>query len=402
MFKVLMVAPTVDGTDVGEAWVAHQWASNLSQHVDLTLLTYRKRGRPSAVEQLPGVRVVEWNEPPVLSHFERVNSLLKPGYVPYALRARRWIKQALAAGETFDLAHQPLPVAMRYPSPLAGLGIPYVLGPVGGSLRSPPAFESQETAPAYTRLRNIDGWRLRHDPLLRRGFEDAALVLGIAPYVGEALSSLDLKRLAYLPETALIELPSAARVERRTEDPVRLLFVGRLIRTKGARDAIAAMDLLRDVPVVLDIVGDGFDRDECERLTARLGLQDRVHFAGAQPHDRVDEFYARADIFLFPSFREPGGNVAFEAMGHGLPLIVCDRGGPGNVVTPDCGIAVPAEDPEQLARDLASAVRRLASDPDERRRLGQGALARVREVGLWSGKVTEILNLYREVVDSSG
>ena len=401
MLKVLMVAPTVDGTDVGEAWVAHQWASNLAQHVDLTLLTYRKRTRPSAVDQLPGVRVVEWLEPPGLSRFERINSLLKPGYIPFALRARRWTRRALLAGERFDLAHQPVPVAMRYPSPLAGLGIPYVLGPVGGSLTTPPAFVSQDTAPAYTRLRDIDDWRLRHDPLLRRSFEEAALVLGIAPYVGEALAGLHLKRLAYLPETALTELPQRRQVERDPDAPLRLLFVGRLIRTKGARDAIAAMGLLRDVTCVLDIVGDGFDRAECEALVERMGLGDRVHFAGSQPHSRVEEFYAEADVFVFPSFREPGGNVAFEAMGHGLPLIVCDRGGPGNVVTPDCGIAVPAETPEQLARDLAAAVRRLAEDPDERRRLGRGALARVGEVGLWSRKVEEVLGMYADVVRDS-
>lgn len=398
MLKVLMVAPTVDGTDVGEAWVAHQWASNLSDRVDLTLLTYRKRTRPSASDQLPGVRVVEWDEPRGLSRFERVNSLLKPGYLPFTLRARRWIRSALAAGETFDVAHQPLPVAMRYPTPLSGLGIPYVLGPVGGSLTSPPAFESQDTAPLYTRLRNIDGWRLRHDPLLRRSFEDAAVVLGIAPYVGEALVGLSLRRLDYLAETGLVTLPPAFERTRAQSGTLRLLFVGRLIRTKGARDAIAALDHVRDLPVELDVVGDGFDREECERLTRRLGLTDRVHFAGSQSREQVEEFYERADVFIFPSFREPGGNVAFEAMGHGLPIIVCDRGGPGNVVTQDCGIAVAAVDPQQLAEDLADAVRRLASDADELLRLSKGALDRVREVGLWSSKVDRILDLYEEVV----
>ena len=63
--------------------------------MDLTLLTYRKRTRPSAGDQLPGVRVVEWDEPRGLSRFERVNSLLKPGYLPFALRARRWMRSAL-------------------------------------------------------------------------------------------------------------------------------------------------------------------------------------------------------------------------------------------------------------------------------------------------------------------
>lgn len=394
-----MVAPTVDGTDVGESWVAHQWAAGLADRVDLTLLTYRKRDRPSAVPQLPGVRVVEWVEPPGLGRFERLNSLLKPGYAPFAVRARRWIRQALADGERFDVAHQPVPVAMRYPSPLAGLGIPWVIGPVGGSLATPPGFAGQDTAPWYTNLRRLDAWRFAHDPVLRRSYEDATCVLGIAPYVDEALAGLRLRRLEHLPETALTALPQrrAGDPDAAPDDTVRLLFVGRLIRTKGARDLIAALDRLRDLPLALDIVGDGFDRAACEGLVADLGLGDRVRFTGALPRDRVEEFYARADLFVFPSFREPGGNVVFEAMGHGLPVITCDRGGPGNVVTPACGITVAATSPEQLADDLAVAVRELATDPERRRRLGAGALAQVRAVGMWDSKIEHMLGLYAEL-----
>ncbi len=393
-----MVAPTVDGTDVGESWVAHQWGAHLAGHVDLTLFTYRKRSRPSAVHQLPGVRVVEWVEPPGLGRFERLNSLLKPGYAPFAVKARHWIRQALADGETFDVAHQPVPVAMRYPSPLAGLGIPYVIGPVGGSLATPPGFADEDTAPWYTGLRRLDAWRLAHDPTLRRTYQDAACVVGIAPYVGEALSGLRLKRLEYLPETALTTLPDRSpRPLPRSDAPVRILFVGRLIRTKGARDLIAALDHLRDLPLTLDIVGDGFDREACERLSVELGLTDRITFAGAQPRNQVDSFYEQADLFVFPSFREPGGNVVFEAMGHGLPVITCDRGGPGNVVTDACGITVTATSPTQLADDLARAIRELVIDPARRRRLGEGALSQVRAVGMWESKVDWMLNLYAEL-----
>ena len=58
MARVLLVAPSVDATDVGEAWVASQWARRLGERHDVTLLTHRKRGRPSAVDQLPSVEVV--------------------------------------------------------------------------------------------------------------------------------------------------------------------------------------------------------------------------------------------------------------------------------------------------------------------------------------------------------
>ena len=140
LLKLLIVAPTCDGQDVGEAWVAYQWVRRLAERHEVTLLTYHKRGKVPASDQLRGLRVIEWPEPAMFAHQERLNSMLKPGYLSFYIKARNWIRQALAAGDRFDLAHQLLPVAMRYPSPLTGLGIPFLIGPVGGSLDSPPGL----------------------------------------------------------------------------------------------------------------------------------------------------------------------------------------------------------------------------------------------------------------------
>lgn len=396
MLNVLLIAPTIDQADVGEAWVAYQWASRLAERHQLTVLTYRKRGKPSIASQLPGARVVEWVEPPLVGRAERLNSLLKPGYVAFYRRARRWIKDAQRRGAEFDVAHQVVPVAMRYPSPAAGLGIPLVVGPVGGSLDSPPSFEGDDTAPWYVGLRRLDGWRLRHDRTLRRTYEDADCVLGIAPYVGDALRGLSIRRMEYLPETALEVLPEP--VDRSDRDaPVRLVFVGRLVRTKGARDAVRAMAHLHDLSVRLDVVGDGFDREACERLAAELGVDDRVHFHGMAGRDAVAESYRRADVFVFPSYREPGGNVAFEAMGYGLPLVVSDRGGPANVVDDTCGVRVTPVTPEQYAEDIAEAVRELVTQPDRRAQLGRAARERAATIGLWESKIDWIGALYDEL-----
>jgi glycosyltransferase involved in cell wall biosynthesis len=401
--KLLVVAPTCDLEDVGEAWVAYQWAHHLAERFDVTLLTYHKRGRTPASSQLPGVRVVEWAEPPVLGRAERLNSMLKPGYVPFFVRARRWIRAAIARGERFELAHQPVPVAMRYPSPLVGLGIPYLIGPVGGSLDSPPGFAADEdTDPWYVRLRALDAGLLHRFPLLRRTYEDAACVLGIAPYVAEHLRGLAIRDFATLGETALSQLPEPMQRTTAADAEVRLLFVGRLVRTKGAREAVRAVGQLSGLPVSLDVVGDGPDREACERLAADLGAGERVRFHGRLPRDSVDDYYRRADVFVFPSYREPGGNVAFEAMGYGLPLVVCDRGGPGAAVDDTCGIRVPAVSPDQLVTDVASAVVELVKDPDLRRRLGEGARRRVAEVGLWPGKVDQVEQLYARVLGAAG
>jgi glycosyltransferase involved in cell wall biosynthesis len=401
MLKLLLIAPTCDGQDVGEAWHAYQWARCLAARYDVTLLTYHKRGKIPASRQLSGLRVIEWAEPPVFGRAERLNSMLKPGYIPFYIKARRWLRRALARGEHFDLAHQPLPVAMRYPSPVAGLGIPYVIGPVGGSLDSPPGFTAEkDTAPWYVSLRALDRLRMRLDPLLRATYDGSGCVIGIAPYVKEFLAGRSIDRFEFMSETGIERVPEP--VDRSTRgDQVRLLYVGRLVRTKGVRDAIRAIGQLRDLPVVLDIVGDGFDRAACETIAAEAGLADRVLFHGWQARDKVDEFYHAADIFVFPSYREPGGNVAFEAMGHGLPLVVSDRGGPGNAVDDSCGIRIHPITPQQYARELATAIRRLVENRELRLSLGMGARRRVADIGLWDCKIDQMGMLYKRILEGA-
>jgi glycosyltransferase involved in cell wall biosynthesis len=396
--NVLLIAPTCDGTDVGEAWVAHQWVRRIAARHDTTLLTYHKRGTTPAAEQLDGLRVVEWKEPPLLGHAERLNSMLKPAYVPFYVRARRWMRDALQRGERFDLAHQVVPVAMRYPSPASGFGVPLVIGPVGGSLDNPPGFEDDgETAPWYVGLRALDAARLKHDPLLRRTYEGAACVLGIAPYVKDLLADCRLRRFEVMSETG-VEAVHAPVDRAGRADPVRLLYVGRIVRTKGLRDAIRALARLSTRhAVVLDVVGDGFDREACATLVDELGLREQVRFHGYLPRTEIDDYYRAADVFVFPSYREAGGNVAFEAMTFGLPLVVSDRGGPGNVVDDSCGIRVPPRNPDQFATELSRAIAKLVDDPDCRARLGAGARARVARIALWDRKIDWLDELYESV-----
>jgi glycosyltransferase involved in cell wall biosynthesis len=175
------------------------------------------------------------------------------------------------------------------------------------------------------------------------------------------------------------------------------------VRTKGLRDAVRALALLPDLPgVTLTQAGAGEEFEICKREAGRLGVQNRVNFLGRIPRQQVEELYASSDAFLFPSFREPSGSVVFEAMRHGLPVIAADRGGPGHVVDASSGLKVPAENPEQLAQALASAIRRLSDHPEERARLAAGARRRASELGSWPGKVAWLLELYHAILQEQG
>jgi glycosyltransferase involved in cell wall biosynthesis len=397
--RLLLIASGCDCTDVGEAWSSFHWVNGLAKIHDITLLSFRKRDRPSVSSQLPGVRVIEWLDLPVVGRWERFNSMLKPGYMNFYVRSRRWVRQRLRSGESFDLVHQISPLALRYPSPAVGLGIPLVIGPLGGSLDDPKSFHSElKNAPWYTKLRLLDEWRLLHDPILRRSFASADCLICVAPYVKTLLGDLPSGIVEFISETGVLQLPGERTLKQEKAGPLRLLFVGRVIRTKGVRDAIRAISKLTDLELSFDVVGGGDDLLACQTEAQSLGVAHRVTFHGRIPRKEVDKFYAAADIFLFPSFREPSGNAVIEAMSHGLAIIVADRGGPGFVVDDGCGIRVPVTEPEEFATQIAGAVRRLALNPDLVSAMRTGARAKVKSQFLWDAKIARLGLLYDRVL----
>jgi glycosyltransferase involved in cell wall biosynthesis len=400
--RVLALAPYCDGLDVGESWCAFQWVKSLAAGADVTLLTLRRKGRTPVSEQLPEVNVVEWDEASPVAGMERLNSMLKPGYLAFYMRTRSWLARATAAGEKFDVAHQFTPIALRYPSPLASFSIPYVIGPLGGSLETPPGFVAEcASAGWYTRLRSLDRWRLRHDRILKHAYHNASALIGVAPYVGEMLAPAQPQRFEVMSELGIDDL-APYRARDLVPNRLRLMHVGRGVRTKGLRDAVRAIALLPEsLDVKLDAAGQGEEIEICRAEARKLGVSDRINFLGQVTRAEIEELYAAADGFLFPSFREPSGSVVFEALRHGLPVVTTNIGGPGYVIDETCGIKVPAHTPEQLARDLAAAVTQLAKDTGLRASLSAGALSRVSAIGLWRNKAKWLLNLYGELTEQS-
>lgn len=398
--RVALLCCGCDGEDVGESWSSFQWARGLAAVCDLTVLTFTRHGHTPTSIQLPDARVIEWPDAPLLSRFERFSAGAKPGWALLYWRARRWLRAALRRGEHFDVIHQLTPLAPRHACPVAGLGVPYLIGPLAGSLPTPPAFRAEVGAgPWYTRLRCLDPVRYRADPILRRGYVGAEAVIGVAPYVAQVLSATAIRRFEMMSETGIHALPELGPSPVSAPgDPLRLLYVGRIVRTKGLRDAVRSLALLsRECAVHLDVVGEGDDRPACESEATRLGVADRITFHGKVPRTDVDAFYRRADVFVFPSFREPSGNVVVESMSFGLPIITADNGGPGHVVSDKCGVRITPTNPDDYAAAIASAIAKLAADPDRRRRMGIAARHRIETVALWPVKIRWMQQLHAEI-----
>lgn len=401
--NILLIAPNIDGTDVGEALMAFKWAEALAPRVRLTVLALDRPGRIPLAQQLPEARVVTWPEPAWALRHERLNAMLKPAWPVFAAHVRQWLGQALARGERFDVAHQLMPQAARYASPLRHFPVPYVIGPLGGSLDTPVAFrEEVGSAPLFTRLRTLDAFRFRNDPWLRDSYARAACVLGVAPYVQDLLADIPLRRFESVLELGIddVEPPLARPL---LPGKLRLLHVGRGVRTKGLRDAVRAMSQLRDLPgVTLTSAGAGEEIEICRAEARDYGITDRVSILGPVPRPQVEDLYRSHDVFLFPSFREPAGGVLYEAMRHGLPVITAARGGPEFIIDDSSGLRLPVTTPEDYVAAISDAIRQLYHAPDQVAALGAGARAKVLAEGLWSHKADRLVELYRDLIAPSG
>jgi glycosyltransferase involved in cell wall biosynthesis len=153
---------------------------------------------------------------------------------------------------------------------------------------------------------------------------------------------------------------------------VRLAAAGRLVARKNLALLIDAMVLLRadDVDVMLDIYGDGSEKQAIETLLVERGLRDHVTLHGYRA-DWVTQA-TEADIFLNLSEAEGFCIVVAEAMLAGLPVIAVDVGG-----IRDYGrdgenmLKLPAPD----AQSARAAILRLIGEPSVRARLGRRARA---------------------------
>ena len=153
-------------------------------------------------------------------------------------------------------------------------------------------------------------------------------------------------------------------------DSFKLIYVGRVSREKDLdilaaafKKALQAMGG-RDVRLV--IVGDGPYRTEMENDLQGLPAL----FTGVLHDEALAAAYASADLFVFPSTTDTFGNVVLEAQASGLPVIVSDKGGPGeNIVPGKTGIIVPGRDVDSLAL----AIGELCADPDRVKRMGEAA-----------------------------
>lgn len=176
----------------------------------------------------------------------------------------------------------------------------------------------------------------------------------------------------YLQGKSLAVLPVPVSISPlpRTENTPILLYIGRLDAGKNVDGFLkVAAALVNDhKDLTIEIAGDGPERSALEKLTHELGLASRTNFHGWMKYGDLAACYARATMFLAPSWHEAFGRVILEALICGAPVISSNTAGPSFILAADhSGILLDAGD----LSGMIAAANRLLNNPAEREELRQ-------------------------------
>jgi glycosyltransferase involved in cell wall biosynthesis len=314
----------------------------------------------------------------------------------------------LIKSERIDIVHQVYPLSPRAPSGMYGLGVPVVIGPLSGDMDYPPAFQymhgraaraverfGRRSAEALNRL--VPGKLMADSLIVANPKTRMALPRDARGMIYEGISevSVDLDTFQYDESVA---------EARRRDDAIRFLYLGRLVNWKGVDLLLAAfrkaLDEAGDQVMELQILGDGKERTTLEAQAQRLGMSERVQFAGWVKNEETPAWMRRSHVFVLPSLRESGGIVLMEAMAMGLPVITSRWGGPEVHVDDATGIRVAPSSRDEFISGLTEAMLRLARSPGLRAEMGAAGRERVLSGWYtWERKIDRILEIYSETLE---
>jgi len=153
-----------------------------------------------------------------------------------------------------------------------------------------------------------------------------------------------------------ITVPTGLKKHKKEKDPT-LIFVGRLSKPKGIKDAIKALEMIaKNIPKIrLWIVGRGDEGyvNYLKTLAKKLNIEDRATFFGFVSENKKFELIGRAHILLAPSIKEGWGLTVPEAALVGTPTVVYDSPGLRDVLRgSNFKIITKSNTPDGLKREI--------------------------------------------------
>lgn len=419
--RVLLSAYACSPCRGSEHAVGWQYATNIARHHDVTVVCGDVEAEQPTKQELyayqsrnalpEGLQVVYVGPTRWIAMFERMHRLPLMWwcyYLAYALWQRQVLRVAkkLAASQRLDVVHHLNMIGFREPGFLYRLGIPFVLGPLGGANNDSLAFakgcgSGSRIALGLRTILNEIQKRACFRP--QQAARAAAAIFAATPAELKMVNEIWGLPAALVPETGAT--PRKSFEQREPYDSngrLRILWSGMHCRRKCLpilTDAIACDELRASVFVT--VLGEGAQTFAWRQQAATLGLADVFDWRGKVSHAKAMQLMESNDVCAFTSIREGTPHVVLEALAAGVPVVCHDACGMGVVVDDSCGLKIPFADFQTSVLGFRDALIRLVHEPDLVRSLSRGADRRAREMS-WASKAATMSETYRRVARDGG
>ena len=408
--RILLLGPDCNPEGVSIPFVTYSHAAALAELHDVTLLArspvqdaLRRAKAPFRsieVVRMPWLeRIYAWSFRRIFKSNFASQTVTAFGY-PFALafewHAWRQLRHRIFAGE-FDIVLRLVPMTAVLPSPFAFFlrkgPIPFVIGPINGGLPFVEGFSQAANQREWiSSLRNL----YRFLPFARSTYRYAAAIIAASSQTYAEFAEYR-DKLLFVPDPGVgRSLCSDDTRSTGSSTKLGLIFVGGLIPCKACDLGLrAAAPLLRSDLARFTVLGDGPERNRLEQLVKSLGIEKAVSFCGWVSHAEVLDRLRSADVMVFPSVRDFGAGVVFEALATGAVPVVADFGGPGDIVNSELGYKVPLTNESDFVTQMEKILTELSRNRNQLERLRRQGMAYVRERLTWEAKaqaVTRILH----------
>lgn len=155
---------------------------------------------------------------------------------------------------------------------------------------------------------------------VQRNIDCASSIIAISPQQLKNGRRMTKKSIFCIPHGVDKAFYVSHKDNKKTDGPLRIILVSRLLSIKNTDLVIAALKHFH-YDFIFDIYGDGPEEKALKDLVLKLELENKIYFKGRVPNDELPRIYSQYDLFVMPSYPETLGRVYFEAMASGLPVI---------------------------------------------------------------------------------
>jgi glycosyltransferase involved in cell wall biosynthesis len=317
-------------------------------------------------------------------------------YYYYHKWQKRALEQAKVICETvrIDVIHQLNMVGYREPGMLWKIkDIPVVWGPIGGFggipttfLKSYPLKEALKQKVKQA-INNVQVYT----PYIQKAIKKSDVLIACNSVAKNKLQHFRKDEVLVISEVGSL-IPTIENTRDYNFETLKILWVGRNIKSKALNIALETMSGLSDLNIELNVIG--VDKSEINFPDKKMH---NVNFLSWIPHQEVQEIFNSSHLLFFTSLYEATGTVVLESLAKGVPVICHDTCGQGDIIDSKCGVKVPMKSVDYSIQAFSKEIRSLYFNKRLVKSLSVGAYEKAKEFQ-WQNKGKLMYDIYLDLL----